>query len=92
MKFLEVTSGYGAKVGPFVTLSVDGVDLLQMTTEEARHHAQAALEAAEAAEMDGVIVAFGQKLGVPSGAPMAAMLLEFRQLRDANRRRRQGVV
>jgi TctA family transporter len=89
---LGVTSGFGPNRGAFVTLDMDGKDILQMSIEEARHHAIAVLEAAEAAEMDGVIVSFAEKLGVPSGSPTAAMLLEFRKLRDANRRRRQGVV
>lgn len=89
---LEVVSGFGAKVGPFVTISLDDQKLCQLSIEEARHHALAILEAAEAAEMDGVILSFGEKLGIPEGTQRAVMLMDFRQMRDVNRRRRQGVV
>lgn len=91
---IEATSGFGRAIGPFVTLSLDGDDIVQMSVEEARHHAMCVLQAAEAAETDGMIVQFmANVLGErPDRVNNVAVLAEFRKIRDIARRSREGVV
>lgn len=89
---LDCISGFGTQRGPFVTITVNGENLVQMSVEEARHHAANLLQAAEAAEMDGIVIAWAtDRVGVTM-EEATKLLLDFRKLRDAARRRREGVV
>ncbi len=89
-KVLVCTSGYGLKRGPFITLSFEGKDVCQISVEEARHFAMAVLQAAEAAESDGIFFAMAteRRLGVKGAAEL---LLKARKIRDEQRRAREGV-
>jgi hypothetical protein len=67
-----------------VLMYTDGTEEIagQMTVAEARHHAMATLEAAEAAETDAFLVWFlEQRVGLEQGAA-AALLPEFRTWRE----------
>jgi hypothetical protein len=86
-----VSSGFGLNRGPFVTLGVHGREI-QMSVEEARHHAMATLQAAEAAESDGMIVEFLLKRLGMTMEHGAAVLIELRKIREAKQRERLGVV
>lgn len=86
------TSGFGHKRGPFVTLSLNGADLIQMDVEEARSHAMAVLECAEAAETDGYIVDYARRNFIAEGESpelasrqLAAILMDYRAYRDVLR-------
>jgi hypothetical protein len=73
-------SGVSPTGEPFVQLIQDDKIIAQMSPEQARDHARAVTEAAEAAEQDAFLVAFGEEhLG--SHADGVRLLLEFRQYR-----------
>lgn len=67
---------------PFVQLKW-GVEGCQMTPDEARAHAYAILNAANAAETDAMMVGFlRDKVGLKEGVDIAVILKDFRELRD----------
>jgi len=67
---------------PFVTVYLAGPDAAQLTPAQAREVAGHLIEAAEAAEQDAFIIAFGrQKLGLDL-AGAAALLSEYRAWRE----------
>ena len=68
---------------PFVQLTW-GTEQAQMTPEEARQHAYAILDAANAAETDSIMVGFlKDKVGIPDDKEMIAKILkDFRDLRE----------
>lgn len=91
-KHLEAISGFGGKRGPFVTLLLDGEQIIQMSVAEAQHHAMCVLEAAESAETDGFIAEYVRQNFVdPAEAPemahrmTAVILKDFRAYRDKAR-------
>jgi hypothetical protein len=66
---------------PFVQLLLDNQIIAQMTTEEARDHARAITEAAEAAEQDAFMLSFMQeKVGLDLNRAFQ-VLLDFRAWR-----------
>lgn len=75
-------SGVNGKGDPFVQLFVDDKIAGQFTPIEAREHAQAMMEAAEAAEQDAFMFHFHtQKIGAdPETAFM--VIREFRKFRE----------
>lgn len=93
-KKLDAMSGCGLNRGPFVTLLLNDQELIQMSVEEARHHAMCVLEAAESAETDGFIATYVKDNFVPPEEPpeaafqmTASILKHFREFRDKNRKR-----
>jgi len=75
-------SGVNAKGEAFVQLFKDGEPIAQMDPEQARDHARAIYEAAEAAEQDAFMFMFLQKeIGVPEIGAMS-ILVEFRKWRE----------
>lgn len=76
-------SGVNQKGEPFVQLVKDGKVIGQMTPEEARDHANAVLQAAEAAETDAFLFQWAQTtLGLDIHGAMAIMM-DFRKWREA---------
>jgi hypothetical protein len=75
-------SGVNPKGEPFVQLFVDDKIAGQFTPEEARAHAHAMMEAAEAAEQDAFMFHFHtQRIGAePEHAMM--VIVEFRKFRE----------
>lgn len=87
-KELWVRSLYGAKGRePLVAITMPGGEMLQMSPDEARHHAQVVLEAAEqdAFMFEFARDAFGDKAGDADQAA-TAMLNEFRKWREKRQR------
>ena len=76
-------SGVNQKGEPFVQLILYGKLIAQMDPQQARDHARAITEAAEAAEQDSFMVEFAKStIGTtPEGA--AGLLVEFRRFREA---------
>jgi len=67
---------------PFVQLKW-GQEGCQMTPAEAREHAYGILAAANAADMDAILVLFlKEKVGLKEGADIGAILNDFRLFRD----------
>ena len=67
---------------PFVQLKW-GSEGCQMTPEEARAHAYAILDAANAAETDAIMVGFlREKVGLKEGMDIGRILMDFRELRE----------
>ncbi len=67
---------------PFVQLKW-GKEGCQMTPDEARAHAYAILDAANAAETDAIMVGFlREKVGLKEGADIGVILKDFRDLRE----------
>lgn len=85
-------SGVNAKGEPFVQLIQGGKVIGQMSPQEARDHAQAMIEAAEATEQDGFIMDWViNKVG--AGPQQAAGLIaDFRQYRRERTGKRGGPV
>jgi hypothetical protein len=83
-------SGVNQKGEPFVQLLKGNEIIGQMSVEEARDHARAITEAAEAAETDAFI--FNWVLKKVGGGPVQAMglLTEFRQYRTEVTGKREG--
>jgi hypothetical protein len=60
-----------------------GTERCQMTPDEARAHAYAILDAANAAETDAIMVAFlKERVGLKEGVDIGAILNDFRQFRE----------
>jgi len=75
-------SGVNPNGVPFVQLIMDDKVIGQMTPEEARDHARAITEAAEAAEQDSFLLHFAKsKLGCDVQQAMG-LILEFRHYRE----------
>lgn len=91
-KRINVSSGFGFKIGPFVTIEFDGKEV-QVSVEEARHHAMCVLTCAEGAETDGVIVEWTRDvLKAADPRVIGEVVQAFRKTREAAHRRRTGVV
>lgn len=75
-------SGVNPKGEPFVQLIVDDKVIGQMTPDEARDHARAITEAAEAAETDAFIFDWVQKEVGVGPVQAAGLLGEFRRWRE----------
>lgn len=83
-------SGVNRDGVPFVQLIRDETVISQMSVEQAREHAAAILEAAEAAEQDAFLVHW-VKEGVGCGEEQAAgILMEFRNWRRERTGKRSG--
>jgi hypothetical protein len=79
--FLWHQSGINPKGEPFVQLIRGETVIAQMSAEQARDHARAILESAEAAEQDAFMVAWlKKKLGVDEATAMQ-VLIDFRNYR-----------
>jgi len=76
---IGITSGVTGSGKPFVALEW-GEKRAQLTPNEARAHALAILECAEAAEADSAFMAFCEKNGI-TGEGMAMAMRDFRILR-----------
>ena len=74
-------SGVNKAGQPFVQLILDGQIIAQMTTDEARDHARAITEAAEASEQDAFMMQFLQeKIGLDFNRA-GQVLVDFRSYR-----------
>jgi hypothetical protein len=83
-------SGVNPKGEPFVQLLLDGKIIGQLTPEDARDHARAITEAAEAAEQDAFLMDFLQnKMELPFESA-GHVLMEFREFRKARTGKSQG--
>ncbi len=83
-------SGVNAEGEPFVQLLLGMRVIAQQSTEQAREHALAMLEAAEASEQDAFLMDFGQKFCGMSLQQAAALVLEFRGWRKETTAKRGG--
>lgn len=83
-------SGVNPRGEPFVQLLRDNEIVGQFSAQEAREHAQAVLEAAEAAEQDAFMLAFARdQIGMrPEEA--GSILLAFRDYRAKTTGKNQG--
>lgn len=89
-KVLWHQSGVNPKGEPFVQLLLDQEIIAQMSPEQARDHARAVTEAAEAAEQDAFLWDWTQKeVGV---GPLQAMglIMDFRRYRAERTGKSQG--
>jgi len=78
---LEHQSGVNPAGQPFVQLILNGKIITQLSTSEARDHARAITEAAEAAEQDAFMLDFLQnKIGLDLNRA-GQVLIEFRNYR-----------
>lgn len=87
---VKIVSGYGAYTRqPYVEIRLPEREPLRLDIDEARIVGQMILEACEAAEGDAFLVEwFTEQIGVE--LPQAAtMLHEFRQWRDARRKKQK---
>jgi len=76
-------SGINLKGEPFVQLILDGKIIAQMSTTEARDHAMAVLQSAEAAEQDAFFMhMLKERVKLPLDV-IAEILKEFRRFREA---------
>jgi hypothetical protein len=83
-------SGVNPQGEPFVQLLKDGKIICQLTPTDARDHARAITEAAEAAEQDAFLVWFlGKKVGMELDGAVK-ILVEFRRFREARTQKAQG--
>jgi hypothetical protein len=81
-KRLMHQSGVNQRGEPFVQLILDGKVMGQMTPTEARDHARAISEAAEAAETDAFLIQFFRnELDVPRNSALG-VLMKFREFRE----------
>jgi hypothetical protein len=80
-KMLWHQSGVNKKGEPFVQLILDEKPIAQMTCEEARDHARAITEAAEAAEQDAFMIYFFQERLKATFDEAMKVLIEFRAFR-----------
>jgi hypothetical protein len=77
---------------PFVQLILNGRVISQMTTFEARDHARAVTESAEAADQDAFLMGFLQdkdKIGLDLNRA-ALVLVDYRKWREARSRKSGG--
>lgn len=76
-------SGVNRKGEAFVQLILEGKPIAQMTPAEARDHARAVTEAAEAAEQDAFMLEFAKSTIGTTEVGAAQLLVEFRRFREA---------
>ena len=77
-------SGVNKDGEPFVQIGMEGQVMCQMSPEDARAHALAMLEAAEAAEQDAFLMDFHtNKIGSPRDIALM-VVIEFRRWREAH--------
>jgi hypothetical protein len=82
---IGVSSIYGMKSGKGLVCITWERQKAQLTPDEARAHGRKILEASEAAETDGFLIAFlTEKTGLPLEAA-ARILVEFRRHRERSR-------
>ena len=83
-------SGVNQDGDPFVQLILDGEIIGQFSTDEAREHAHAMVEAAEAAEQDAFIVFYAKtRIGAKPKAAVK-LLQDFREWRNMTTSKRGG--
>lgn len=80
-------SGVNPKGEPFVQLLLDGRVIAQMAPEEARDHARAITEAAEAAEQDAFLMDFFQTRIRLDFNRAGQVLIDFRRWREKRGKR-----
>lgn len=68
---------------PRVAISIDGIEVLQLGTDEARKIAADIVTAAEAAEQDGFIISWATDSIGASYETAQLILLQFRQHRQS---------
>jgi len=83
-------SGVNAKGEPFVQLLRGTAIVGQMSTTEARDHAQAMLEAAEAAETDAFILKWVREHVGAGDEQAVGLLADFRRYRSMITGKREG--
>lgn len=83
-------SGVNQHGAPFVQLILDGKVIGQFDVTEARDHARAMLEAAEAAEQDAFIVFYAKTRIGASPESAVKLLQDFRQFREITTAKRGG--
>jgi len=83
-------SGVNPKGEPFVQLLRGDQIVGQMSPEEAREHAHAMLEAAEAAEQDAFLMHFAREIVGASQEDAAGLLMRFREFRARTTGKSQG--
>jgi hypothetical protein len=82
---ISVNSGYGANTRqPYVELYL-GTRMVQLTPLKAREIARYLLEAAEAAEGDGFLVEYIEKISELPTEQAVGVLVEFREFREQQR-------
>jgi hypothetical protein len=83
-------SGVNREGEPFIQLLLGDRIIAQMTPEDARSHAQAVIESAEASEQDAFMIHFFRtKLGVDFNEA-GQILIEFRKFRQEESGKRGG--
>lgn len=87
---VEAAAIFGEKTGkPYVELRLAAQVIVQWSPADARHHAMAVLEAAEAAEQDAFMVAYlTERVGGEVPAAIG-VLQEYRAFRAAQREKEQ---
>jgi hypothetical protein len=89
-KVLWHQSGVSPTGEPFVQLLLGDEIIAQLSPEQARDHARAITEAAEAAEQDAFLIDFAtNQLGTPHEAA-GALLVAFREYRQERTGKAQG--
>ncbi|HET9304844.1 MAG TPA: hypothetical protein VFO46_02345 [Candidatus Sulfotelmatobacter sp.] len=81
-------SGVNPRGEPFIQLIRGEKVISQMSAEQARDHAQAVLESAEAAEQDAFLIDFARNqmgLEMPDAARLLMAFREYRQKRTGKR-------
>lgn len=74
-------SGVNQKGEPFIQLLHGTKIMCQMDPEQARDHARAIIEAAEAAEQDAFLMDWGQRVVGLTFEKAGMLMMEFRQYR-----------
>jgi hypothetical protein len=89
-KVLWHQSGVNPKGEPFVQLLLEDQIIAQMTPDEARDHARAITEAAEASEQDAFLLDFARnKIGMPF-QEAGKIIVAFREYRQERTGKSQG--
>ena len=83
-------SGINLKGEPFVQLLRGTQVVGQMTPQEARDHAQAIIEAAEAAEQDAFLWSFAHEKLELTDQQAYGLIIEFRKFRERTTGKSQG--
>lgn len=82
LKDIFITSGVNERFEGFLTVSINGGDLLgQLSPKQVRAMALQWLEAAEAAESDSLIFKVGKSFGIETEL-CAALVAKMREFRD----------
>jgi hypothetical protein len=83
-------SGVSPRNEPFVQLVLDGQVIAQMDPAQARDHARAITEAAEAAEQDAFLVEFAMRQIGLNREQSGALLIALRRYREERTGKSQG--